>query len=108
MVSALLLSFVICLSPSVFAEEVAAVPASESQPTYVMCRFKNVVRTIRVETQDGCVAKYTKEGVDQVVGKSGTNEVCFKVMNNIRENLEKADWKCKDISQARVSTSLSE
>jgi len=75
--------------------------------TYLICKNKAVVRTLRVSKKQngGCMATYTKDGVDQVVGNSWTIERCAKVIGNIRENLEKANWKCKDISEARVSSS---
>jgi len=75
--------------------------------TYLICKNKAVVRTLRVskKANGGCLATYTKDGVDQVVGNSWTIEKCAKVIGNIRENLEKANWKCKDISEARVSSS---
>ncbi len=75
--------------------------------TYLICKNKAVVRTLRVskKSNGGCMATYTKDGVDQVVGQSWATERCSKVIGNIRENLEKAHWKCKDISEARVSSS---
>jgi hypothetical protein len=75
--------------------------------TYLICKNKAVVRTLRVskKSNGGCLATYTKDGVDQVVGQSWATERCSKVIGNIRENLEKAHWKCKDISEARVSSS---
>jgi hypothetical protein len=79
--------------------------------TYLICKNRAVVRTLRVSQQGkggGCVATYTKDGVDQIVGHSWAIERCAKVIGNIRENLEKAKWKCKDISEARVSSSEGE
>lgn len=75
--------------------------------TYLICKNRSVVRTLRVSKKQngGCMATYTKDGVDQVVGQSWAVERCSKVIGNIRENLEKANWKCKDISEARVSSS---
>lgn len=102
--------FVVAGSPG-FAETLSATkptPASsDKQGSYYLCRLNNIVRTIRVNAEkDGaCEATYTKEGVDKVVGKSATAERCYKVVSNIKDNLEKASWKCKDISQARVSSS---
>jgi hypothetical protein len=95
------------------ATKTDAVPtdsADAKDATYLICKNKAVVRTLRVSTQvkGGCVATYTKNGIDQVVGHSWTTERCAKVIANIRENLEKANWKCKDISEARVSSSESE
>lgn len=96
------------------ADAPAALPAvptnitpDAKDATYLICKNKTVVRTLRVSKKPngGCMATYTKDGVDQVVGNSWTTERCAKVIGNIRENLEKANWKCKDISEARVSSS---
>ncbi len=74
---------------------------------YIMCKNGKAVRTIRIEKKGNtCRALYTKEGVDQVVGKSEATETCQKVAQRIKVNLESGDWKCKDISQARVSSSM--
>jgi hypothetical protein len=82
-------------------------PEAAKDATYLICKNKAVVRTLRVSKKPngGCMATYTKDGVDQIVGNSWTTERCAKVIGNIRENLEKANWKCKDISEARVSSS---
>lgn len=95
-------------STSTAAEAVTeTVPASEKEITYVICKNASVVRTVRVHKKNngGCETTYTKDGVDQNVGSSWTVDRCVKVLGNIRTNLEKANWKCKDISEARVSSS---
>ncbi len=96
-----------------FAEEVKpSAPAAEAQTqkeiTYLICKHQSAVRTLRVQNRDNgsCFTTYTKSGVDQIVSSSKENQTCFKVLSNIRENLEKASWKCKDISEARVSSAL--
>lgn len=93
----------------VFAEppvEAGVQAIAESKSNYLMCKNSNVVRTLRIERVGrSCRTTYTKDGVDAVVGKSGDPGLCREVFEKIRENLEKASWKCKDISQSRVSTS---
>lgn len=85
----------------------AEVVAEPAKPNYLMCKNNNVVRTIRIEKKGrACRTTYTKEGVDSVVGKSGSMALCQDVFDKIKDNLEKASWKCKDITQARVSTSI--
>lgn len=81
--------------------------SSEKAPTYLICKSKGIVRTLRAQKKPSgaCVATYTKSGVDQIVGRSSDMDTCTKVLTNIRENLEKGNWKCKDISEARVSSS---
>lgn len=99
--------FATLISVAAFAEEtVAIIAADEKDASYVLCKNKATVRTIRVEKDKGlCKTTYTKEGVDQIVGQGQAENTCFGILNNIKGNLEKADWKCKDISQARISSS---
>jgi len=80
---------------------------SFAESTYVLCRNQKMVRTIRIESNvDGvtCMTKYTKAGVDQVVAASRSQNSCKTVLENIKTNLEKAAWNCKDISSSRIST----
>jgi hypothetical protein len=90
------------------SEAVADINTSkEDTPIYLICKIRTLVRTLRVQKkpQGKCISTYTKNGVDQIVGRSTSIAQCSKVLTNIRENLEKANWKCKDISEARVSSS---
>jgi hypothetical protein len=107
--------FFLLAGPRSFAQETSPAHAdkkADSNPgekpgTYYLCKLNNVVRTIRVVDKNGvCETTYTKDGIDKVVGRSGTSDRCFRVISNIKTNLEKASWKCRDISQARVSSSL--
>ncbi len=84
-----------------------SITEADSKTTYLMCKSKSRVRTLRVlkEKNGSCVTTYTKNGVDQKVSHSGSADRCSKVLANIRINLEKSNWKCKDISEARVSSS---
>lgn len=88
------------ISSNAYSEDV-------SKSKYMYCKNGREVRTIRVEQKgQSCRAIYTKEGNDQVVGKSGTADVCFDIASKIRINLEAGNWKCKNISETRVSSSL--
>lgn len=79
----------------------------EGSPLYLICKSKTAVRTLRVEKKPAgkCITTYTKNGADQIVSRSSSFTQCSKVLSNIRENLEKYNWKCKDISGTRVSSS---
>ena len=82
------------------------VASAEAMSSYLLCRFDKSVRSVRVEIDNGsCTATYTKAGVDEVVAKSSSSEVCNRVAKSIRSNLERGNWKCKDVSQSRISTS---
>ena len=75
--------------------------------TQVMCKSKGEVRTVRITTQGAtCKAMYSKAGVEQLVAKSGSTQLCFEVLHRIKKNLEEASWTCKDISSSRVSNSI--
>jgi hypothetical protein len=81
----------------------------ETRPSYIICKNNNLVRTVRIEkTAHSCKTTYTKNGVDNVVGRSRTESLCSDVLDKIRENLESASWQCKDITKSRVSTSALE
>ena len=79
--------------------------ATTEQSSYWLCQLNQVVRSIRVDRQQNgnCVTVYTKEGLDEVVGRSSTVKTCEDVADNIYKNLLKASWQCKDI-RARVSS----
>lgn len=82
-------------------------PAWGQQAEYLtnfLCKSGKEVRSIKIEKSgSGCVATYTKTGVDQVVGKSSVENNCSEVVNKIKSNLEKGNWSCKDISNSRIS-----
>jgi len=76
-----------------------------AKPSYLLCKNQKIVRTIRVvdiKEQERCVTMYTKAGIDRIVGMGNNIWTCNNVLNNIRGNLEKAFWKCKDISDANI------
>ncbi len=92
----------------------AAVPKSSDHSQklvhlkYVMCKSHKIVRTIRVsqenENERLCTTTYTKAGVDRIVGSGQSVQTCQTILKNIQNNLEKADWRCRDISRARISS----
>ena len=80
--------------------------AAENEFKYVMCRNRQIVRTIRVEWNNedsSCKTLYTKSGVDRSVGNGKFFGSCVKFLTNVQVNLEKAGWKCKDISKTSIS-----
>jgi hypothetical protein len=74
---------------------------------YYLCKHKKQVRTVRVTVSSAgiCATLYSKEGEEKVVGSGKNHESCMNFMNNIKTNLEKSNWTCRDISTARVSAS---
>lgn len=66
---------------------------------YVICRNQKVVRTIRVECSGNeCDTIYTKDGTDRVEGSNNNVMGGQKILGNIQANLEKAAWKCNDVT----------
>ena len=72
-----------------------------------MCKNRKIVRTLRVQSGQagGCQTVYTKAGVDRIIGNGINKNSCFKFMDNVRGNLGKAGWACKDISRSQISHS---
>ena len=71
----------------------------------LMCKNKKIVRTLRVikvEKENKCVTVYSKGGIDKIVGSGKNIVACSGVYENIRENLERADWKCKEVVPADI------
>lgn len=75
-------------------------------PVFYMCRNKKTVRTIQVKKNGAeCITTYTKMGVDRDMASGKNYDSCVKVLNNIKENIEKAGWKCKSVAPAGSSES---
>lgn len=74
---------------------------------YIICKSKGNVRTIRndVDTQGVCHTSYSKDGRGKEQGMAKSRESCDKVLNNIRDNLIKSNWKCRDVDAASFSES---
>lgn len=71
---------------------------------YWLCRRAPDVRTLRIESKDGsCVSWYTKDGLDEKVAESKEGQLCYDVVDRIKETLLAAGWKCKDISRSRIT-----
>lgn len=69
---------------------------------YVLCKNQKTVRSLRIRdatSQKGCEVVYTKDGVSRVEGVGQSFEGCLKILENIKSNLEKAWWKCQDVTK---------
>jgi hypothetical protein len=76
---------------------------------YILCKNKSTVRTIRVESsEEGCEAKYTKAGVDQVIGHGSHEAACQKFVNNVKVNLEGANWQCREVKDSKITAESAE
>lgn len=87
-----------------FSTANAAVEKVIEPEKYILCKNKAVVRTIRVEaSEDGCKAKYTKSGVDKTIGYGTHTESCNRFVDNVKANLESAAWKCRNLSDSKIT-----
>ena len=89
---------------SVFAEQVVEV----QNKSYWLCKNKKEVRTIRVQVnKEGvCSTYYSKLGSEKSVGSGKSQDSCMGFLNNIKTNLEKSAWNCRDISSTRITASV--
>lgn len=74
---------------------------------YYLCKNRKEVRTIRVQINPSgiCNTLYSKAGEEKLVGSGRNHNSCIDFLNNIRTNLEKSNWNCRDISSARITAS---
>lgn len=95
-----------------FAQVQAAVEQKKDEsPSYILCKNKKTVRTIRVENDEKanhCVTFYTKDGVDKEVGRAQNANSCVRILSNIKDNLEKANWTCRELESVSISSSHEE
>lgn len=78
--------------------------------SYWLCKNKKEVRTIRVHIAGNgvCSTYYSKAGTEKVVGSGKNHDSCQNFLENIKGNLEKSNWSCRDISSTRITASTSE
>lgn len=101
-------SFVLLLAGPALA--FAAEDIEVENKAYWLCKNLKEVRTIRVQVSDAgiCSTFYSKLGSETRVGSGKNHDSCMNFMNNIRTNLEKSNWNCRDISATRITASQGE
>lgn len=101
-VNLILAGGLIC-SASVFAESTVEV----ENKVYWLCKSRKEVRTIRVQVEGAiCTTFYSKLGEEKNVGSGKNHESCLNFLNNIKTNLEKSNWNCRDISATRITAGV--
>jgi hypothetical protein len=88
---------------------VAEPPVEVGNKAYWLCKNKKEVRTIRVHIDEKtgmCATIYSRDGAEKTVGSGKNQESCIGFMNNVKTNLEKSNWSCRDISSTKISASL--
>lgn len=101
----MLISLVLSVQTALAADQVVEF----ENKVYFLCKNQKEVRTIRVQVdQQGiCSTYYSKQGAEKLVGSGRNHESCTNFLNNIKTNLEKSNWSCRDISSARMTASVS-
>ena len=95
--------------PSATAATSTAAPASSEEKStaeyFVLCKNLKIVRSLRVEASpQKCTAIYTKLGQDRSIGTSQRGvENCRSFVNQVKDTLIKAGWKCKEMKSGQVS-----
>jgi hypothetical protein len=80
---------------------------ADDKPAFVLCRNQKNVRTVRVDkVGDIYVTTYTRLGIDKEVGRGRIYGSCLKIMDNIKVNLEKSNWKCKELNNVSFTSTL--
>ena len=90
---------------ALFLTSLTAQGAIEVKPAeYFICKHSKMVRTIHVVSKDGktCSTMYTKRGVPRIVGTGRTMNGCQSFVQNIKGNLEGANWNCKKVKKASI------
>lgn len=89
---------------TVYAEQVVEV----QNKAYWLCKNKKEARTIRVQVDKAniCTTYYSKQGTEKSVGSGKSHASCMSFLENIKTNLEKSNWACRDISATRITASV--
>lgn len=84
---------------------------AEEKPNFLICRNQNNVRIVKIEKETNgphCIAKYSKSGNEKEVGRALNGDSCLKIMENIKINLEKSNWKCKETTNVTITSTVGE
>jgi hypothetical protein len=78
---------------------------ADGSVAYMLCKNKGKVRHVRIELDADkvCHTLYWKDGAEKSLGTGRNVDSCKKVFENIRTNLAKSNWTCRDIASATVS-----
>lgn len=88
------------------ASAVAEGASEVSNKLYYICKNQKEVRTMRVQIEASgvCVTYYSKQGSEKNVGSGKNHDSCANFLNNIKTNLEKSNWNCRDISSTKITS----
>ena len=74
---------------------------------FIVCKNKEEVRilSILMNDQNTCVAHYSKKGKDEVIAQAKSPELCHDRVKQLQGILKSANYNCRSVSKAQVSTS---
>lgn len=75
---------------------------------YWICKNKKEVRTVRVHVSEQgiCSTLYSRDGSEKSIGSGKNQESCLKILDNVKTNLEKSNWACRDISSTKITANV--
>lgn len=81
-----------------FLFSINAISQTERSPKmFVICKLGANVRTIQVNDLNGSFETvYSKGGESKVIGSGKNYESCLRFLENVKTNLEKSNWACKE------------
>lgn len=101
------ISLFLLYSKIAFSVEIATESAPlkiEKYQSMIICKLNKGVRTLHVVHKEGqCNMVYSKGIKTEVLGTGQFTASCIKVMNNVRSNLEKSGWSCREVKESRMS-----
>lgn len=82
-----------------------ALAADPPPPSYVICKLHGNVRAVRtdLDAQGVCHTIYSKDGKTNTVGSGKNKASCSNFLHNIKVNLEKSGWSCRDVQVSGIS-----
>lgn len=78
---------------------------ADSKPeVFVICKLRSHVRTIAVHKRasGGYETVYSKFGQPKVIGSGLMLDSNKGFLNNVKTNLEKSNWSCREVGEASV------
>lgn len=82
--------------------------AADAKPlAFIICKLKGNVRTVKINLDDKgmCTTVYSKHGVEKEIGSGRNQGSCKNFLDNVRTNLEKSNWKCREVAADSVTES---
>lgn len=97
----------LCVIALVMAQAAAAA-VDEKASTFVLCKNKKDVRTLRIlpetDKPENCKITYSKGATEETMGSNRSLGSCKSILKSIQTNLEASNWSCRSVQTAHVTT----